>query len=261
MRSIWRGAVSFGLIYIPIRLYNATEAQELNFDLLRRGDHCRINYAKVCRETGEEVPYDEIVRGYEYKKGEYVVLEDDDFKRANVNKTKMVEILTFVDAEEIDEKYLEKPYYLEPEKGAEKVYALLREALRRSNKVGIARFVLRTREHLAMLKSQDNLIVLNQMRFANEIRDPGELNLPGETGVSEKELDMAVKLVEQLSDEWKPDQYTDTYIDDLKRIIQEKVEGKVAEPVEEEPIPVEVTDLFSKLSESLKMAQEKNGGK
>jgi DNA end-binding protein Ku len=259
MRSIWRGAISFGLIYIPVRLYNATQAEELDFDMLRRGDHCPIHYAKVCRETGEEVPYEDIVKGFEYRKGEYVILEDEDFKRANVKKSQTVEIVNFVEADEIDQKYLEKPYFLEPDKGAEKVYSLLREALHRSKKAGIARFVLRTREHMALLKAEGDVIVLNQMRFATEIRKPDELNLPGHAGVTDKELDMAIKLVDQLSEEWKPEQYTDTYIEDLKRIIQEKVEGKKVEPVEEEPIPVEVTDLFSKLSESLKMAQGKPG--
>lgn len=258
MRSIWRGAISFGLIYIPVRLYNATQTQELNFNMLRRGDHCQIHYAKVCRETGEEVPYEEIVKGYEYTKGEYVILEDADFKRANAKKTQTVEIVNFVNADNVDQKYLEKPYFLEPDKGAEKVYTLLREALHRSKKAGIARFVLRTREHMALLKAEDQVIVLNQMRFYSEIRKPDELNLPGKTGVSDKELDMAVKLVDQLSEAWNPEQYTDTYIEDLKRIIQEKVEGRVIEPAEEEAIPVEVTDLFSKLSESLKIAQSKS---
>jgi DNA end-binding protein Ku len=261
MRSIWSGAVSFGLIYIPVRLYSASQSQDLDFNLLRRGDKCRIRYARVCRETGEEVPYEDIVKGYEYRKGEYVVLEDEDFERANVKKSKTIDIVSFVNAEEIDEKFLEKPYFLEPDPGAQKVYGLLREALKSSKKVGVARFVLRTREHMALIKAEEDVIVLNQMRFASEIRSPDELDLPKEAGVNEKELDMAVKLVEQLTEPWDPENYRDTYTEDLKRIIQEKVEGRAAEPAEEEPVPIEVTDLFATLSQSLEMAREKKGQK
>jgi DNA end-binding protein Ku len=257
MRSIWSGAVSFGLIYIPIRLYNASQDQSLDFNLLRRGDLCRIRYARVCKETGEEVPYEDIVRGYEYQKGRYVVLEDEDFKRANVKKTKTIEIVSFVDEAEVDDKYLEKPYFMEPDPAAKKVYGLLREALKKSKKVGVARFVLRTREHMALLRVEENVIVLNQMRFSNELRQPDELDLPDEAGVSKKELDMAVNLIEQLTEVWNPEQYNDTYTEDLLRIIQEKVEGREIEDVEDEPIPIEVTDLFAKLSESLEMAKEK----
>lgn len=255
MRSIWSGAISFGLIYIPVRLYNATENQELDFDLLRRGDLCRIRYARVCEETGEEVAYEDIVKGYQYEEGEYVVIEEEDFKRANVKKTRTIEISSFVRAEEIDQKFLEKPYFLEPEEGAQKVYALLREAMRKSGRVGVARFVLRTREHLALLKPEENVIVLNQMRFFSELRKPDELKLPGKQKVSGKELDLAVKLIDQLTEPWEPELLHDTYIEDLKRLIQEKVEGR--EPVfsEEELYPAEVTDLFAKLSESLEEAR------
>jgi DNA end-binding protein Ku len=257
VRSIWSGAISFGLIYIPVKLYSGTESQELDFDLLRRNDKCRIRYARVCRDTGEEVPWDDIVKGYEHKKGDYVILEDEDFKRANAHKSKTIDIISFVDAEEIDQKYLEKPYYLEPDKKAKKVYALLREALNKSQKVGVARFVMRTREHLALLKAEEDVIVLNQMRFASEIRSPEELDLPKREGLQEQELEMAVKLIDQLTEPWEPDKHRDTYIDDLKRIIQEKIEGKEIEPVEEEAVPIEVTDLFSKLSQSLEMAKER----
>jgi DNA end-binding protein Ku len=257
MRSIWSGAISFGLIYIPVRLYSASESQGLDFNMLRRGDNCRIRFVRVCRETGEEVPYDDIVKGYEFSKGKYVILEDEDFARANVKKTKTIEIINFVNADEIDTKFIEKPYYLEPDPAAKKVYALLRESLKQSNKVGVARFVLRTREHIAILKAEDEVIVLNQLRFASEIRKPDDLDLPENENLNERELEMAVKLVDQLTEPWQPEQYKDTYTEDLLRIIQEKIEGKEAEPVEEEPIPIEVTDLFAKLSQSLEMAKER----
>lgn len=258
MRSIWSGAISFGLVYIPVRLYSATQDSSLDFDMLRRGDLCPISYVRVCRETGEEVPWEDIVKGYEYEKGRYVVLEDEDFKRASVEKTRTITLVNFIDEDEIDIKYLEKPYFLEPEAGAAKVYALLREALQRSGKVGVARFVLRTREHLAVLKPQGDVLILNVVRFAQEIRPTDELDLPGEEQISEAEMDVAVQLIDQLSRSWDPQQYEDTYTEDLKRIIQEKVSGKEFEPVEEEPIPYEVTDLFAQLKASLEEAKQEN---
>jgi DNA end-binding protein Ku len=256
MRSIWSGAISFGLIYIPVRLYNASQDQQLDFDLLRRGDFCPIHYVRVCRETGEEVPYEDIVRGYEYEKGQYVVVEDEDFKRANVRKTQTIDIDSFVNLSEIDPKYLEKPYYLEPEPQAKKVYALLRDALKQSEKVAIGRFVMRTREHLALLIPQEEAIVLNLMRFESEIRPTDDLDLPEEERASKRELDMAIKLIDHLTQPWEPKKFHDTYIEDLKRLIQDKIEGKQIEVVEEEPIPMEVTDLFAQLTESLKRVEQ-----
>ncbi len=256
MRPIWSGAISFGLIYIPVKLFSASEAQELDFDMLRRGDLCGIRYVRVCRETGEEVPWDDIVRGYEYRKGDYVVLEDEDFKKVRRQRSQTIEIVNFVSVEEIPSQYYEKPYFLEPDKGAEKVYALLREALRRSKRVGLARFVLRTREHLALLKTEGDVILLNQMRFSTELRDPGDLKLPGDTELADREVDLAVQLIDQLTENWKPDSYRDTYVDELKAMIDAKVEGREVAEEEEQPIPIEVTDLFSRLSESLEMARK-----
>ena len=261
MRSFWTGAISFGLIYIPVKLYNAAEPVELSFNMLRRRDKSRIKYVRVAADTGEEVPNEEIVKGYEFAKGEYVVLEEDDFKKANVHKTQTIDIGNFVDASQVDPKLYEKPYYLEPIKGASKAYALLRDALARSGKVGVGRFVLRNREAMVIVKPEDQVIVLNQMRFADEIRDPGELTLPGTGEVAEKELDMAVSLIETLSGDWHPEEYHDTYTDDLKRIIQAKIDGREPEAEAEAPIPIEVTDLFAKLSQSLEQAkQQKSEG-
>jgi DNA end-binding protein Ku len=260
MRSIWSGAISFGLIYIPVKLYSASQSNELDFDLLRRSDHCRIGYSKVCKESGEVVPNEEIVRGFEYRKGDYVIIEDEDFQRARSGRTKVIDIASFVNLDEIDTKFLEKPYFLEPDKGAKQVYALLREALIRTNKVGLARFVMRNREHLAIIKPEEDVIVLNQMRYAAEIRSPKDLELPGQEGLGERELDMAIKLVEQLTEPWEPEQYRDTYIDTLREVIQQKAEGKELAPVEEEEMPTDVTDLFGKLRESLEAAQRERGG-
>ncbi len=259
MRSIWSGALSFGLIYIPVKLYDATRSHRIDFDLIRKDDHCRIRYARVCRETGEEVMYDQIVKGYQYRKGDYIVVDDEDFKRARARKTQTIDILAFVNAADIDQKFLEKPYFLEPVKEAKKAYVLLREAMRKSGKTAIARYVMRTREHMALIKAEESVIILNQMRFADELRSSAELDIPskGAEAVSERELDMAVKLVEQLSEEWKPEQYHDTYFEELKKVIQEKVEGKPPEPVKAEEVPSAVTDLFSRLSQSLEMTKRK----
>jgi DNA end-binding protein Ku len=186
MRSIWSGAISFGLIYIPIRLYTASDEQELDFDMLRKGDMCPIRYVRVCERTGEEVEWEDIVKGYEYRKGDYVIVTDEDFARAAPKKTKTIEIVAFVKQEEVDTKLLEKPYYLEPAKGAERAYALLRQALRKTDKVAIARFVLRTREAMALLKADGDVIVLNSMRWATEIRPTDELELPQQPGHQEE---------------------------------------------------------------------------
>lgn len=259
MRSIWSGALSFGLIYIPIKLYDATQSHTIDFDLLRRSDHCRIHYAKVCRETGEEIPKEQIVRGYQYRKGEYVVVEDDDFKRANVSKTQTVEIVCFVEQSQVAHKYMEKPYYVEPVKEAKKAYVLLREAMSRSNKAAVARYVMRRREHMALITPEENVMILNNMRFSDELRTYSELDLPqkGSESVSEKELDMAVRLIEQLSEEWKPEQYKDTYYEELKTVLQQKIEGRIPQPEKPQPAPAAVTDLFSRLSESLKVAEQR----
>jgi DNA end-binding protein Ku len=257
MRAIWSGALSFGLIYIPVKLYDGTQSHTIDFDMLRKSDHCRIHYARVCRETGEEVPNTEIVKGFQYRKGDYVVLEEDDFKRVNVHKTQTIEIVAFVNATEVDQKYLEKPYFLEPVKEAKKAYALLREALISSGKAGIARYVMRTREHLALITPDENILILNQMRFEDELRSFSELDLPqkGKEATNERELEMAIKLIEQLSETWEPKKYKDTYFDDLKKIIQEKIEGKIPEPFETQPLPTGVTDLFNRLSQSLELAK------
>jgi DNA end-binding protein Ku len=255
VRAMWTGAISFGLVNIPIKLYKASESERLDFDLLRREDQCRIRYVRVCGDTGEEVPYSDIVRGYQYEKGRYVILEDEDFEKANVRKTRTIEIMSFARAEEIDEKYIEQPYYLAPDEKAAQAYGLLREALKESKKVAIARFVLRTREHLAMLQAEGDIIVLHQMRFADEIRSPEELEVPREVQAEERQMKMALQLIDQLTEPWNPEQYRDTYVEDLLHIIEQKAQGQEIE-AEEEPVPIEVVDLFAQLSQSLEMVRE-----
>lgn len=257
MRSIWSGAISFGLIHIPVKLYSAVAESSLDFDMLRKQDLCPIRYARVCRDTGEEVPWEDIVKGYEYKKGDYVILEDEDFKRANVAKTQTIDVVDFVNAGEVDSIYLDKPYYLEPVKEARKAYALLREALKKTGRAGLALFVLRNRQHLALLKPEGDLLILNQMRFASEIRKPEGLNLPHEAEASKKELDMAIKLIDELSEPFQPEQFHDTYREELERVIEEKARGKTPEPRGEAPVPTAVPDLMAKLRESLEAAKKK----
>ncbi len=257
MRPLWSGAISFGLIYIPVKLYPATQSQDLDLDMLSRKDLANIRYARVDKQTGEEVPYDEIVKGYEYSPGNYVVVEEEDFERARGGKAKVIDILSFVNIADIDDKYFEKPFYLEPTENAQQGYALLREALKKTKKAALVKFMVRTREHLGVLKPEDEMILLDQMRFASEIRSIDELELPGNDVVGQRELEMAVRLIDQLTQPWNPEQYRDTYIDELRDLIQKKAEGQKLAPVKEEEIPTEVTDLFARLSESLEQARKK----
>lgn len=255
MRSIWSGAISFGLIYIPIKLYSASEERQIDFDMLRKGDLCPIRYVRVCEADGEEVEYKDIVKGYQFRKGDYVVVTDADFKAAAPKKTQTIEIVAFIKESEVDAKLLEKPYFLEPVKGAARAYALLREALRKTEKVAVARYVLRTRERMCLLRPEDDMIVLLQMRWVSEVRSPEGLELPPAKDAEKKEVDMAVRLIDQMTETFDPSEYTDTYTETLMKFIEDKAAGKAREPEQEEAIPSEVTDLFAKLRESLEMAE------
>ena len=257
MRAIWTGSISFGLINIPVKLYTAVRDTRPDFDLLHKKDLSPIRYARVCKAEGEEVAFKDIVKGYQYQKGDYVVLEDGDFKKANVRKTQTIDIHDFVDADQIDPKFLEKPYYLEPAKGAKKAYALLCEGLKKTGKAGIASFVLSTRQHLAAVRPEGNILVLNQMRYAEEIVEPTELDVPTGSEATKKELDIAVKLIDQLTSDFKPEHYRDTYSEELMRVIREKAEGRVPKAVGVAPVPTEVPDLMSKLRQSLEQAKKK----
>jgi DNA end-binding protein Ku len=256
MRSIWSGAISFGLVNIPVKLYSAVGENTIDFDMLRASDHSPIRYARIATVDGEEVPFKEIVKGYEYEKNEYVVLSDEDFEKASPEKTKAIDILDFVNEEEIDTIYFEKPYYLEPDKGAGKSYKLLLEALKDSKKVGIAQYVLRNRERLGAVRAFDDLIILEQLRFHQEIRDWKEINIPKNIKIGEKEMDMAKQLIEQLSTSFKPDKYKDTYINELMKIMEAKVKGEEIEVKKPKQQPQEVTDLMSVLKQSLKAVKD-----
>ena len=252
MHALWSGSISFGLINIPITLYSATKDRALDFDMLRKDDLCPISFARVCRTTGEEVPFKDIVKGYEYREGDYVVLDKEDFKRAAPEKSDTIDIEEFVDESEIDSIYYEKPYYLEPGKGADKAYVLLREALQQAKKVAVATFVFRNKEDLVVLKAHKDVIVLNQLRFQDQIRDFDDLDIPGKVAVSHKEIEMAVKLVEQLEGHFKPSKFKNTYIDELKKIIAAKAKGKKFKPMPKEHLKAtDPTDLVEQLKASL----------
>jgi DNA end-binding protein Ku len=225
MRSIWTGSISFGLINIPVKIFPAVQESSLDLDMLDSKDHSNIKFKRVNENTGKEVAYENIVKGYKMDGG-YVVLEDEDFEAADAVKTKMIEIINFVDEQEIDSLYYEQPYYLEPEEPAMKAYALLRDALQLSGKVGVTSFVLRNKEGLAILKPYKNVIVLNRIRFAQEIREPSELKLPPVSKNKTKEMDMANKLVAQLTEKFNIEKYKDTYTAKLLKIIKEKSKGK-----------------------------------
>lgn len=257
MRSIWKGAIGFGLVNIPIRVYSATEERGLNFDMLHEKDLSPIRYARVCRREGEEIPYEEIVKGYEYRDGDYVVLVDEDFKKANLRKTKTIDIQDFVKEQEIDKMLFDKPYYLEPDKGAEKAYVVLREALKKSKKVGVAKFVFRNRERLGVITSKGKLLILNQLRFAQEIRSAENLNLPDMKLAQGKEVDIALKLIDQLTEPFKAKEYKDTYTEELKDVIAERARGRKPRAKGTEPTPTKVPDLMAVLRRSLEQQRHR----
>jgi DNA end-binding protein Ku len=257
MRAIWSGSLSFGLINIPVRIYSASEDRALKFKLLDKHGHCPISYAKVCRGTNKEVKYEDIVKGYEYQKGDFVILTDEDFKKAAPKKTKAIEIVSFTDENDVPTKFIHKPYFVEPDSKAEKAYVLLREALKRSKKVGIARYVFKDKEHIGLVKPEDNALMLIELRFEDELRKPDDLKLPETAEYSKKELDIALMLIEQLEEHFNASVYHDTYTEELKKVIEKKAEGKpIKVSKEAEPVPTDMRNLMSMLKQSLEQAKK-----
>jgi DNA end-binding protein Ku len=258
-RAIWKGSISFGLVNIPVGLYSAETRDDISFKLLDRKTNSPIHYKRVSEESGKEVPWDETARGYEVEKGKYVVLSDQDLKRAAPEATQTIDIQGFVDLEDISTLYFDKPYYLAPDSKGTKAYALLRETLRRTGKVGIAKVVIRTRQYLAAVvaRGESDVLTLELMRYAHELRDPEELDVPrGKSGVSEKELQMAMRLVEGMEEAWDPDQYKDNYRSDLMKLIEERaesgeLEGSTAPVPKPEATGAKVVDLMALLKRSL----------
>lgn len=259
MAAIWKGSVAFGLVNIPVELRTAIRSDHISFRMLHEHDLSPIKYERVCQAEGEPVPWNEIVKGYEYEKGKFVVLTDKDFKAAAVEKTNTIDILDFVRQEEIDPRYFETPYYLVPAKGAEKSYALLREAIRSTGAVGIGKIIIRQTQHLVGIKVLDEALVLEIMRFSNELVDQSEYSFPSRENVRPQELKMAQQLVENLAEPFDPSKYTDEYRANLMKVIKAKMRGKkikLEEP-EGEPVDSGVLDLMSRLKASL----EQGGGK
>lgn len=256
MRTLWKGSISFGLVNIPIKVYPASQEKELKFVLLHKKDLSQVRYARICKQEEKEVPWKELVKGYEYSPGEYIVLTDDDFKKVNLGKSQTIEILHFIKEKEIDTMYYNKPYFLQPEKSSAKVYNLLLEALRKSKKVGLAKFVFHNREHLAVIKPYENFIILNQLRYASELDTFQELAIPLEEKSSSQELGIALKLIDQLTCTFNPDDYIDTYVDTLKEIIEKKNKGKKgpSKGPESKPKPSKVHDIMTLLKASLNSA-------
>ena len=260
MRAIWKGSVSFGLVNIPIALYPATRKEELRFRLLRAKDLSPVNYKRVAEKDGKEVPWDEIVKGYEYEKGKFIVLKDEDFQRVDLEATQTVDIQDFVDLDEIDPMFFYKPYYLEPQKGGDKAYVLLRDALKENKKIGIAKVIIKTRQYLAGVKPEDDVLILELMHFAEELVDPKKLHVPRRTEAGKREMDMAKTLIKSMSSPWRPEKYKDEYREALMDVIEEKVEHGGKEIEEKAPAkkaPSKVIDLVKVLQQSL----EQSGGR
>lgn len=260
-RTLWKGAISFGLVHIPVELYSAVKEHELDLTMLDRRDFSPIGFKRYNKNNNKEVSWDNIIKGYEYKDGEYVVLSDEDLKQANVKATQTIDIQAFVNAADVPLTYFETPYYLAPGRGGDKVYALLRETLRKADKIGIATVVIRTKQHLCALVCVEDKIILNTLRFADELRSTEELKLPPKTlkaaGISDKELQMALSLVDGMTEEWKPEQYYDTYREDVLALVQKKIKSKqtksitVAAPEKKEKTSSNVVDLVALLKQSL----------
>jgi DNA end-binding protein Ku len=256
--AIWTGAINFGLVTIPVKLQTAVRANELRFNFLHRKDEGRINNVRRCSVDGEEVAYGDLVRGYEYEKGRYVILEDEDFDKVNVEATQSVDIVQFVDLAEINPMYFDKPYYLEPEKRGRHAYALLREALKTTNKVGIAKVVIRSKEHLAALKPNGDALVLELMHYADEIVDQKTLELPDPMEPPESEMKMAQMLIDSMTEKFDPEKFHDVYREQLLEMIEARAAGKtLPEAPAAVPRPDNVVNLMDVLAKSLEESKRR----
>ncbi|HTI38534.1 MAG TPA: Ku protein [Vicinamibacterales bacterium] len=261
-RSMWKGSIAFGLVNIPVELYSAVRDHRPKFRLLHAKDEAPVRYERVCQTEGKPVAWEDLVKGFEYAKGQFVVLTKDDFKTAAVEKTKTIDILDFVNPAQVDERYFETPYYLQAGKGADRAYALLREAIRDSGRIGIAKIILRDTQHLAALEAIGDALVLTMMRFSDELADLGEFSFPKKAEIRTAELKMARQLVDSLASDWNPDKYTDEYRDNLMRVINAKVKGKSPKLHEMQSTPqgAEVVDLMARLRASLEGKKSSHAG-
>jgi DNA end-binding protein Ku len=259
-RSIWKGAITFGLVNIPVEVHTAVRSEDrISFRMLHKKDNATIKYERVCSKEEKAVPWDEIVKGYEYAKGKYVVLDEEDFRAASIESSKMIEIQDFVKSDEVDPRFFESPYYLLPQKGGEKAYALLREAIRKTGMVGIGMVTMRSNaQHLVGIKVVEDALVMEIMRYADELVDTSSFTFPAADNVRPAELQMAEQLVATLADSFQPEKYSNEYRDNLMKIINAKMKGKKIEVEEpEEPEPTNVLDLMTRLQESLTQGKKK----
>jgi DNA end-binding protein Ku len=267
-RSSWKGAMAFGLVYIPVELYSAAKSGTLDLDMLDRRDFSPIGYQRINKRTGDVVDWGDIVKGYQYKKGQYVALSDEDFRQANLKATQTIEIGSFTDVGEISPEYYETPYYVVPVKGGEKPYRLLREALANTNKAGIGSMVMRGRQHVGVIRSTERLLMFITLRFADEIKSSGDLEIPAGAKVAPREVALAERLIEEMTAHWNPKDYHDTYREDLMKRIQEKIRNQqmhVLTPKERIPKQAgkgaEVIDLMAVLKKSLETSAAARKGK
>jgi DNA end-binding protein Ku len=257
-RAIWSGSLSFGLVNIPIEVHTAVRDHRPHFRMLHAKDRSPINFERVCQKEGKTVAWDDLVRGYEYQKGRFVVLTKEDFATAALEKTKRIDVLDFVEAGAVDDRFFDKPYYLTARKGGETAYALLRQAMGAVGRIGIAKFILRETQHLAAVEGIGDALVLSTLRFADELVEPSSLNFPSSKNIKKAELDMAKMLVKNLASDWDPSKYEDDYRENLMRVIKAKMKGK--EPdlvVDERPRDSNVIDLMERLRQSL----DESGGR
>jgi DNA end-binding protein Ku len=254
-RPIWRGSLSFGLVAIPVQLHTAVRENRPKMRLLHAKDKSPIKYERVCQRDGAVVAWEDLVKGYEYQRGHYVVLTKDDFKAAALEKDRRVLLSDFVPADAIDDRYFDHPYYLVPDKGGEHAYAIFRDALRETGRVGIGKVVFRDRQHLVAVESIDDRLVLTMMRFAEEVVEPPEIAAVDRTKVPPRELKLATDLIQALAADWRPEQYTDDYQQNLQKVINKKMKGQSVVIEAEEPrMRAEVVDLAERLRASLAAA-------
>ncbi len=264
MRPVWKGAISFGLVNIPVDLVSAEASNDLKFNLLDSKDNNRIRYERINEETGEEVPWNQIVKAYEFSEDNYVIVTDEDFEKSDIKATKTIDIETFINKDELAIKFFEKPYYIQTKKGGEKAYVLLLDALKETKKIAIARVVIRTKEYLAAIYPEDSLLILNLIRFQQSLKDISDVKVPEDVKVTKKELDLAIKLIEDMTEEWDPSKYKDEYRLALMERIKKKAEGQGIEASEDEQEDEEegkVIDIMELLQKSVASKEKSKGNK
>ncbi|MBK9982242.1 MAG: Ku protein [Saprospiraceae bacterium] len=256
MKAIWTGSIGFGLVNIPVKVYSAVQDSRLELDMLDAKTHSPIHYKRVSEKSGKEIPWEQIKKGFLLKE-EYVILDDSDFEAASPKKTKIIEIEAFVDEHEIDSIYFENPYFLEPAKGGEKAYQLLLKALEKTKKVGLSRFVMRSQEHLSVIRPRENYLLLQQLRFEEELKSPSEIKVPSDVRIAPKELTMALELIKQYSASFDISQYEDEYKKELMKIIKRKATGKKIPQKKLEVVYTKKDDLIDQLKASLNKTSKK----